>query len=139
MAADEHGSPAGIVFRRLDGAPERHRAARMLAGSGAGLDDSCVWYALVDLTTAETRGLAGVAVVRPAGTATVRLCALAVAGAYRGRGLGRRLIGEVADRLRAAGAERLAARSPPGGDLAVLLTRAGFAGRDDGQEWSLAL
>jgi hypothetical protein len=124
------GSPAGIVFRRLDADPERRRAARLL--SDCDLDDhdsGCVWYGLCDLTATEDSGLAGVAVVRSVGRTTARLCGLAVSAAYSDRRLERRLICEVADRLRASGVEEITA--PPVRDrrVAALLAGAGFVPR----------
>jgi GNAT superfamily N-acetyltransferase len=123
--------PTGLVFRRLDAGRDRRQAVRLLAGCGLddGLDDqdpSCLWYGLSDLTETETRGLAGVVVVRSVEPGTARLCALAVAPAYRGHRLGRRLVCEVSDRLRASGTEEISA--PPTLDhrVAVLLTRMGF-------------
>ena len=106
------GSPAGIVFRRLDGDLERRQAARLLPACGLEDHDStCVWYGLCDLTATTTNGLAGVAVVRSVQPTTARLCGLAVSGADRGDHLGRRLVCEVADRLRASGVEEIVA--PP--------------------------
>jgi GNAT superfamily N-acetyltransferase len=75
---------------------------------------------------AETHGLAGVVVVRPLDATTVRLCGLAVSGRYRGRGLGWRLLGEVADRLRASGIEQIVTPPVPDRGIAALLARAGF-------------
>lgn len=128
------GSPAGIVFRRLDADPERRRAARLLPACGLDDHDSaCVWYGLCDLTATEDACLAGVAVVRSVGCATARLCGLAVAAAYRDPSLGRRLVCEVADALRASGVEAITA--PPVRDrrVAALLTRGGFVPRERGQ------
>jgi ribosomal protein S18 acetylase RimI-like enzyme len=134
MTATSRGSPAGIVFRRLDADPERRRAARLLPDCG--LDDHdtrCVWYGLCDLTATEDACLAGVAVVRSVGRATARLCGLAVSAAYHDRQLERRLICEVADRLRASGVEEITA--PPVRDrrVAALLARTGFVPRAQGQ------
>jgi ribosomal protein S18 acetylase RimI-like enzyme len=133
MTATPRGSPAGIVFRRLDADPERRRAARLLPDCR--LDDHdarCVWYGLCDLT-ATTGGLAGVAVVRSMDATTARLCGLAVAAAYHDRQLERRLVCKVADRLRASGVEELTA--PPVRDrrVAALLARTGFAPGEQGQ------
>jgi ribosomal protein S18 acetylase RimI-like enzyme len=128
------GSPAGIVFRRLDADPDRRQAARLLPHCGLDDHDSaCVWYGLCDLTANEGSGLAGVAVVRPLGRTTARLCGLAVSAAYRDPHLGRRLVCEVADGLRASGVEELTA--PPALDrrVAALLTRVGFVPREQGQ------
>ncbi len=127
MALTQGGSTAGIVFRRLDAADGRRLAGPLLAAGGLHPHGpACVWYALCDLTEAEADGLAGVAMVCPMDDATVRLCGLAVSGRYRGRGLGWRLLCEVADRLRASGVEQIVAEPVPDHGVAVLLTRAGF-------------
>jgi ribosomal protein S18 acetylase RimI-like enzyme len=134
-------SPAGIVFRRLDAAAERRQAARLLPDCG--LDDHdarCVWYGLCDLTATTARVLVGVAVVRPVDATTARLCGLAVPAAHRDSPLGRRLVSEIADALRASGVEELTA--PPAADreVAALLARTGFVpweeGQDRGDGWS---
>jgi ribosomal protein S18 acetylase RimI-like enzyme len=134
MTATPRGSPAGIVFRRLDAGPERRQAARLLPDCGLDDHDSaCVWYGLCDLTATEDTGLAGVAVVRSLGRTGARVCGLAVSAAYRDPSLGRRLVCEVADALRAAGVEELTA--PPARDrrVAALLARTGFVPREQGQ------
>jgi ribosomal protein S18 acetylase RimI-like enzyme len=130
MAA--RGSPAGIVFRRLDAAPERREAERLL--SACALDDHdarCVWYGLCDLTT--TGGLAGVAVVRSVDPTTARLCGLAVSTAYHDGQLERRLVCEVADRLRASGVEELIAAPAADRRVAALLAGAGLSPREPAQ------
>jgi ribosomal protein S18 acetylase RimI-like enzyme len=138
MAA--RGSPAGIVFRRLDAGPERRQAARLLPDCG--LDDhdaTCEWYGLCDLT-ATASGLAGVAVVRSVDPTTARLCGLAVSAAYHDGQLGRRLVCEVVDRLRASGVEELTAAPPADRRVAALLARTGFVPRERtqgcGSGWS---
>ncbi|PWW24217.1 acetyltransferase (GNAT) family protein [Geodermatophilus normandii] len=128
------GSPAGIVFRRLDADPERRRAARLLPDCG--LDDHdarCVWYGLCDLTATTASGLVGVAVVRPVDATTARLCGLAVRAAQRDTHLGRRLVSEVADALRASGVEELTAPPAPDQGVASLLARTGFVPWEQGQ------
>ena len=121
------GTPAGIVFRRLDGGADRRRAGRLLPpGCRLDHDDRCVWYGLCDLTAADAEGLAGVAVVRPLDAATVQLCGLAVSSGYRGRGLGRRLLDEVTDRLRASGVEQMLAPPVHDHSLGALLAQVGF-------------
>ncbi len=138
MALTQPGSTAGIVFRRLDAAEERRRAGPLLAARGLHPDGAaCAWYGLCDLTVAEADGLAGVVVVCPVDATTVQLCGLAVSGRYRGRGLGWRLVCEVADRLRASGAEHIVAPPVPDRGVAALLARAGFvaAGRDHRAGW----
>ena len=133
MASDPRGSPVGIVFRRLDTDLDRREAVRLLAGCGfADLPRSWIWFGLCDLTVADP-GLLGVVAVRPVDAVTVRCCALAVSEDHRGRGLGRRLVAEVADRLRAAGFEQVLA--PPARDRTVgaVLALAGFRARPPGQ------
>jgi ribosomal protein S18 acetylase RimI-like enzyme len=128
------GSPAGIVFRRLDADLERREAAGLLPACPLDDHDStCEWYGLCDLTATTAGGLAGVAVVRSVDPTTARLCALAVSAAYRDPSLGRRLVCEVADRLRASGVEELTA--PPAADrrVAALLAGVGFLPREQGQ------
>ena len=129
------GSPAGIVFRRLDAGPERRQAARLLPDCG--LDDhdaGCVWYGLCDLTATTAGDLAGVAVVRCVDATTARLCGLAVSAAHHDRRLGRRLVGEVADRLRASGVEEITAAPVRDRRVAALLARVGFVPREPGQD-----
>jgi ribosomal protein S18 acetylase RimI-like enzyme len=128
MAPIPLGFRAGIVFRRLDADLDRRQAARLLPDCG--LDDhdgTCIWYGLCDLTATEATGLVGVAVVRSLEPATSRLCGLAMSPEYRDGRLGRRLVREVADRLRASGAEEITA--PPVLDVWVagLLRQVGFA------------
>jgi ribosomal protein S18 acetylase RimI-like enzyme len=128
MAPIPLGPPAGIVFRRLDSDLDRRQAARLLPDCG--LDDhdgTCIWYGLCDLTATETTGLVGVAAVRSLEPATSRLCGLAMSPECRDGRLGRRLVREVADRLRATGAEEVTA--PPVLDVRAggLLRQVGFA------------
>ena len=128
------GSPAGIVFRRLDADPERRQAARLLPDCGLDDHDStCEWYGLCDLTATTASDLIGVAVVRSVDATTAQLCGLAVPAAHRAPQLGRRLVCEVADRLRASGVEEITA--PPVRDrrVAVLLARVGFVPREQAQ------
>ncbi|MEX5717134.1 GNAT family N-acetyltransferase [Geodermatophilus maliterrae] len=135
MAPDPRGSPAGMIFRRLDADGDRRRAARLLPGCA--LDDhdgTCAWYGLCDLTAAEATGLAAVARVRCAEPGTARLCGLAVSTAYDGPRVGRRLVREVADRMRASGIEELSA--PPALDHGVVtvLAQVGFTVSEQPQE-----
>lgn len=127
MAPTPHCSPAGIVFRRLDADPDRRQAARLLGPCPFDdHDGTCVRYGLCDLTAEEADGLAGVAVVRPSPPATARLCGLAVSGADPGDRLGRRLVCEVADRLRASGVEEIDAPPTLDSRVAALLAQLGF-------------
>jgi ribosomal protein S18 acetylase RimI-like enzyme len=134
MAPIPLGFPAGIVFRRLDADLDRRQAARLLPDCR--LDDhdgTCIWYGLCDLTATETAGLVGVAAVRSLEPATSRLCGLAMSPEYRDGRLGRRLVREVADRLRASGAEEIIA--PQALDVWVvgLLRQVGFAASEPSQ------
>ena len=127
-------SPVGIVFRRLDAEPERRQAALLLPHCELDDHDSaCVWFGLCDLTATEKSVLAGVVVVRSIEPLTARLCGLAVSGADRHGHLGRRLVCEVVDRLRASGVEEITV--PPTLDrrAAALLVQVGFAPRDPSQ------
>ena len=68
----------------------------------------------------------------PDDAGSVELCGIAIRADLRRRGLGRRLVTEVADASRAQGGARLVARLK--GDhrpAAALLTRAGFAATTD--------
>jgi ribosomal protein S18 acetylase RimI-like enzyme len=128
MAPIPLGFSAGIVFRRLDADLDRRQASRLLRDCG--LDDhdgTCIWYGLCDLTAPETAGLVGVAAVRPLEPATYRLCGLAMSPEYRDGRLGRRLVHEVADRLRASGAEEITAPQVLDVRVAGLLRQVGFA------------
>jgi ribosomal protein S18 acetylase RimI-like enzyme len=133
-------SQTGIVFRRLDGETERREAARLLPPCRLpDHDGTCTWFGLCDLTAEDPLGgPAGVVVVRATGGTTARLCGLGVSGDDRERPVARRLVCEVADRLRASGFDGLTA--PPWGDRAVaaLLAEIGFLPCGPAQEegWS---
>lgn len=128
------GSPTGIVFRRLDADPERQEAARLLPDCPLqDHDGTCEWYGLCDLTATTTGGLAGVAVVRSVDPTTALLCGLAVSAAYDDRPLERRLVCEVADRLRASGVERVIAPPVRHRRAAALLASVGFVPREQTQ------
>lgn len=134
MAPNPRGLPAGIVFRRLDTDGDRSRAARLLQSCVLhDHDETCVWYGLCDLTATETTGLAGVAVVRSLEPTTSRLCGLAMSADYRGAPLGRRLVREVADRLRASGVEEVTAPQALDDRVAGLLRQVGFVVRGQSQ------
>ncbi len=134
MEPDSRGFPAGIVFRRLDDDPERRQAARLLPECVLDDHDStCRWYGLCDLTATTTSGLAGVAVVRSVDPTTARLCGLAVSADYPDPHLGRRLVCEVADRLRASGVEELTAPPVRDRQLTALLAQVGFVPRREAQ------
>jgi ribosomal protein S18 acetylase RimI-like enzyme len=128
----------GLVFRRLRSPSEREAAVRLLADSGvppAAVRGSgeTVLYGLWDLTASDGEGLVGVAATQPPDdTGSVELCGIAIRADLRRRGLGLRLVTEVADALRAEGAARLVARLQ--GDYrraAALLARAGLAATTD--------
>ncbi len=134
-------SQTGIVFRRLDGETERREAAGLLTRCRLpDHDEACTWFGLCDLTAEDPLGgLAGVVVVRATGGTTARLCGLAASGDDHEHPVVRRLVGEVADRLRASGFDRLTA--PPWGDgaVAALLAGMGFLPCGPGPEdagWS---
>lgn len=131
----------GIVFRRLWSPSEREAAGRLLADSGIpatavrGRGDT-VLYGLWDLAAKTGEELVGAAATRPlddSGAGSVELCGIAIRADLRRRGLGLRLVTEVADALRAEGAARLVTRLD--GDprpAAALLTRAGFLDMTNG-------
>ena len=128
MTENPRGSPAGIVFRRLETANDRSRAERLLPACVlTDHDGACVFYGLCDLTETETTGLAGVAVVRSLEPTTSRLCGLAMSPDYRGGRLGQRLVREVADRLRASGVEEITASPALDDRVGRLLGQVGFA------------
>jgi ribosomal protein S18 acetylase RimI-like enzyme len=132
------GPVTGIVFRSVRSPSEREAAGRLLADSGvppAAIRSSggTVLYGLWDLAAPSEEGLVGVAATQPLDDAgSVELCGIAIRAGLRRRGLGRRLVTEVADALRAEGAARLLARLAgdhrPG---AALLAQAGFAATAD--------
>jgi L-amino acid N-acyltransferase YncA len=135
--------PAGIVFRRLHTGVERELARSLLEAGGPswralGQAGEWVWFGLWDLAPTEGAGLVGAVATRPVAPRTVELCALAVPATLPWRGLGDRLVREVADTLRAQGAERMVARLPAGqGQGPALLRDAGFAAagaRPDGYD-----
>jgi hypothetical protein len=132
MAAS--GSPAGIVFRRLDAGSDLRQAVRLVPACTLDDHDStCVWYGLCDLTVSEGSGLAGVAMVRAVEPTTARLCGLAVPGHDHGGRLGRRLVCDVADRLRATGVEALVAAPVCDSSIAALLRQLGFVALEQAQ------
>jgi L-amino acid N-acyltransferase YncA len=135
--------PAGIVFRRLRAGVEQELARSLLRAGGpswhaGGQAGGWVWFGLWDLAPTAGAGLVGAAATRPLAPRAVELCALALPAAAPWRGLGDRLLREVADTLRAQGAERMVARPPAGQDQEPALLRdAGFAAagtRPDGYE-----
>jgi ribosomal protein S18 acetylase RimI-like enzyme len=132
----------GIVFRRLRSPSERSAASGLLADSGvppAAIRSAgnTVLYGLWDLAAHPGEGLVAVAATRPLDDAgSLQLCGIAVRVGLRRRGLGRRLLTEVADALRADGAERLLVRSADAqSPAAALLARAGFATTDGEVGW----
>jgi ribosomal protein S18 acetylase RimI-like enzyme len=156
---------AGIVFRSCRSPSERRAVGGLLAGRGipqgehavAGTDDL---FGLWDLTAPAGEALVAAAATGPLGDGgEVQLRGIAVAAGAGHQGLGRRLVCEVADRLRARGAARLVARPAGGaGPAPGVLRSVGFvragAGRvpapvsaprpgvpadDDGSWWELEL
>jgi ribosomal protein S18 acetylase RimI-like enzyme len=128
----------GIVFRSVRSPSEREAASRLLADSSvppAAIRSAgdTVLYGLWDLAAPAGEGLVGVAVTQPPDDAgSVELCRIAIRVDLRRRGLGLRLVTEVADALRAEGAARLVARlAGDHGPAAGLLARAGFAATTD--------
>ena len=128
----------GIVFRQVRSASERETASRLLADGGvpapaADRPGGTVLFGLWDLAAPAGDGPVGAAATRPVDDAgTVELCGIVVRAGLRRRGLGRRLLAEVADALRADGAARLLARlESTNGPAAALLARAGFVATTD--------
>jgi ribosomal protein S18 acetylase RimI-like enzyme len=124
---------AGMVFRRCRSPSERRAVGGLLAGRGiplAGRDVAGTdLFGLWDLTAPAGEALAGAAATGPLGDGgVVQLLGIAVAAGAVRQGLGRRLVCEVADNVRAQGAARLVAR-PAGeaGPAVALLRSAGFA------------
>jgi ribosomal protein S18 acetylase RimI-like enzyme len=127
------GPLTGIVFRSARSLSERDAAWRLLADSGVppavhSAGDTLL-YGLWDLAAPNGEGLVGAAATQPPDAAgSVELCGIAIRADLRRRGLGWRLVTEVADTLRAKSAAHLVARLD--GDhwpAAALLARAGFA------------
>jgi ribosomal protein S18 acetylase RimI-like enzyme len=122
-----------MVFRSCRSPKERRAVGRLLAERSfplanrdfAGTDDL---FGLWDLTAPAGQALAGGAATGPLGDGgEVQLRGIAVAAGEEHRGLGRRLVCEVADSLRARGAARLVARPAGGaGPAPGLLRSAGF-------------
>jgi hypothetical protein len=127
------GLPVGIVFRRLHAEVE-HEQAQSLLGPRLVRDDAWTWFGLWDVAAGGT-GLLGAAAVRSIDARVVELCACSVLGTSA---VEDRLLREVADAMRAAGAEQMIARLPREQEL---LLRAGFqpAGRQDADDDSGAL
>ena len=123
---------AGLVFRQCRLPSEQRAAGGLLAERGitpaelgvAGTDLFGLW----DLTAPAGEALAAAAATGPLGDGgEVQLRGIAVAGGAGDQGLGRRLVCEVADSLRARGAARLVARPAGGaGPTLAVLRSAGF-------------
>lgn len=135
-AADDRNPPAsGIMFRGCRSESEQQAAGRLLAGGTALITryaSGVELFGLWDLTAAPEESLVGAAATRPLDDdGTVGLCGIAVATGLRRRGLGGRLVCEVADVLRRQGVACLVDELPTGGPAAVaLLRRCGFAPAD---------
>ena len=135
--------PSAAGFRDRDRVPQRpvvfgtlgrpQAAGRQRHPIGRPSSGDCVLYGLWDLATRTGQGLVGVAATQPPDAGgSVELCGVAIRGDLRHRGLGLRLVTEVADALRAEGATRLGVRlESDHGPAAALLTRAGFAATTD--------
>jgi ribosomal protein S18 acetylase RimI-like enzyme len=123
---------AGMVFRKCRSPLEQRAVGRLLAGRGIPLAERGVagtdLFGLWDLTAPAGEALAGAVAAGPLGDGgEVQLLGIAVAAGERRQGLGRRLVCEVADSLRALGAARLVARPADGaGPTLALLRSAGF-------------
>jgi GNAT superfamily N-acetyltransferase len=123
---------AGMVFRRCWSPSEQRAAGTLLAGRGCPLAEPGVagsdLFGLWDLTAPAGEALVAAAATGPPGHGgDVVLRGIAVAPGAGHRGLGRRLICEVADCWRAQGAARLVAwpAGRPGPTVAQLRS-AGF-------------
>jgi GNAT superfamily N-acetyltransferase len=135
-----HAPMTGIVFRRLRSPAEREAAHRLLADGGAPpgpvrMPGETMLFGLWDLAAPNGGGLVAVAATQRLDDAgSVELGGIVVRADLRRRGLGRRLVTEVADALRAQGVAHLVVRLE--GDhrsAAALLTRAGFAATTDAE------
>jgi len=124
---------AGLVFRQCRLPSEQRAAGGLLAERGITLAELGVagtdLFGLWDLTAPAGEALAAAAATGPLGDGgEVQLRGIAVGGGAGDQGLGRRLVCEVADSLRARGAARLMARRADGAGLTLALLRsAGFA------------
>ena len=123
---------AGMVFRRCRSPSERRAAGGLLAGRGMALAErggaGTDLFGLWDLTAPAGEALVAVAATGPLGDGgEVQSRGITVAAGAGRQGLGRRLVCEVADSLRARGVARLVARSEGGsGATPGLLRSAGF-------------
>ncbi len=144
-AGRRHPWPAGVVFRRLYEGTECVLAAQLIAACGLQAPPAgtgpIAWFGLWDLAAAGGERLVGAAVAGQVGAETVRLYAVAVPPAQRRRGVGQRMVREVADALRSDGSAWLVA-GPVTGNVAArrLLHAAGFrptrsSAQDSGAGW----
>ena len=121
-----------MVFRRCRSPSERRAAGGLLAERGIPLAEcsgaSTDLFGLWDLTAPAGEALVAASATGPLGDGgEVQLRGIAVAASPGHRGLGRRLVCEVADSLRARGAARLVAWSAGGaGPAPRLLRSVGF-------------
>jgi GNAT superfamily N-acetyltransferase len=120
-----------LLLRAVDD-PDRADVARRLLDERSGsplwpaTGDADLWE-LYDPSDASDDEPVAVAATRASGSGRVSLVAVVVASRLRGRGLGHRLVEELADALRARGALVLAAAVPGGpAATAAVLERAGF-------------
>ena len=130
-----------LLFRRVEGPARRARASRLLDDGMGGrpawrlgtdvdlweLSDVDLWE-LSDVTGADDDEPAAAAATCPVGDGRrVRLLAVVVADAYRRRGVGRRMVEDVADALRRSGVLVVVAAVPAAHAPAmVVLQQAGF-------------
>ena len=132
MRPDSVQLPVGIVFRRLHTGAEQELARSAVAATGRpcgppGTGGRWTWFGLWDLTAASGTGLLGAAAIRPIEARMAKLCAWAVLTTPPCSVIGDRLLREVADTLRADGAECVVARPAEGRrEERELLQRAGF-------------
>lgn len=118
----------GILFRGMTAGAELDQARRLVQTVGLPVPDdaAATWFGLWDLSAAEGADLLAAAAIRPAGPGVVELAAFAVSASVGYRDHGHRLLHEVLDRMRAAGADRLVAPLPASEGERALLLAAGF-------------
>src|SRR2546423_10897235 len=115
-AAHDPPAPETLLLRVVTAGACHDAAIELLASDGVPAAHVRAWadqgdlYTLGDPALCPGEGAVGAAVVTPSGAApTVELRLLAVAPGHRGEGMGRRLLNDVGDVLRARGVRRLVA------------------------------